>query len=64
LHKDLTLKEIAERLLEALQDYDNGVYDEHIKRAYCAARTHYNYRDVIDRYIEPAYKDASRILAV
>jgi hypothetical protein len=64
LHKDLTLKEIAERLVVALQDYDNGIYDEHIKRAYCAARTHYNYRDVIDRYIEPAYQDASRILAV
>lgn len=62
LHKDLSVKEIAERLRQALVDYDQGVYDEHIRRAYCAARTHYNYRDVITRYIEPAFQDSDRLL--
>jgi hypothetical protein len=64
LHKNLTLKAIAERLVKALEDYDNGVYDDHIRRAYCAARTHYNYHDVIDRYVEPAMKESDHILAL
>jgi hypothetical protein len=58
LDEALGMRELAARLDRAVEDYKKGVYDEHIKRAYCAARTHYNYRDIIDRYMEPVFRDA------
>jgi hypothetical protein len=56
LHANMTPEEIAERLNLAIEDYDRGVYDERIRRAYCAARRKFSYLQIIDRIIEPAFE--------
>jgi hypothetical protein len=54
----MPLEELAQAFDRAVDDYNAGVYDDHIRRAYCAARTHYNYVDIIDKYMEPVFREA------
>lgn len=63
LDKDMSKQVLANRLNGALRDLALGKYDEHIRRAYCAARTNFTYRSVFSNYMMPAIADAHTVRA-
>lgn len=60
LDKAMTHEQMAETLNKALIDYDKGIYDAHIRKAYCSARRRYNYGDIIKQYLEPGLVEYER----
>lgn len=61
LRPDMTEKELTSVLNKALAEYDKGLYDDHIRRAYCAARRRYNYGEIIKQYLEPAFAEYDEV---
>jgi hypothetical protein len=55
LDANMTNEDIARRLNNAIDDYNRGLYDEHIKRAYCAVERTYTYHQLFTQYYEPAF---------
>lgn len=58
IDEHMSMEALAQTLDGVVDDYIKGAYDSNIVKAYCAARTKYNYRDVIDQYMEPVLKEA------